>query len=169
MFNRKTVFALLAMIAVAVAGYLFVAARQGTATQKKHSIRQGARKLPAKASKVEGVILESVKFPPEGDEMMEFTVHNDSPRAVRSFTLRAGDFAFTKGSLDTEIVIRPGERLTDKMPTDNIADDAPLVLTAAIFEDGQTHGIPKDVQMIKAIMQEQSERARKEKANEPTN
>ncbi|HLL72145.1 MAG TPA: hypothetical protein VK363_11960 [Pyrinomonadaceae bacterium] len=169
MFNRKIVLALIAMIAVAVAGYLFVAARQGTAAQKKRSIRQGARTLPMTANKVEGVILESVRFPAEGDERIEFTVHNDTPRAVRSFTLRAGDFAFTKGSLDTEIVIRPGERLTDKMPTDNIADNVLLVLTAVIFEDGQTRGIPKDVEMTKGIMREQSERARKEKATEPTN
>ncbi|HEY9405793.1 MAG TPA: hypothetical protein VIQ24_24295 [Pyrinomonadaceae bacterium] len=149
MLNRKNITVMLAMIVVAAAGYLFVTARTGSATQKRTTIRQGARTIPRLDSKVKGVVLESAKFG-DGDEFTEFTVRNDTQRSITSVTLRAGKFSLLVGDMDTPPFILPGERHTSRIPTDNIADDAPVVLVAASFDDGSVRGTPDDVEEIKS-------------------
>lgn len=144
---KRAFLLLLVLLTVVTAGYK-VAVRPGTAGQKKLTIRKGPRTLPpAVKSLVEGLVITNVRFE-YGDEMTAYDIYNNTDKAVLSVIVRAADGSMTMDSDPGTVLIPPGGRRGDEMPTDNIKDDTPLVLSAAIFEGEVTKGSPKDIERM---------------------
>jgi hypothetical protein len=159
--NYKRSFLLLfALVTVVTTSYL-IAVRSGVAEQKKLTIRRGARTLPPSVkSMVAGLIIANVRFEHGDDEMTVYDIFNNTDQAVLSVVVRAADGSVTIDSDPGTVLIPAGGHYVDRMLTDNIKDDTPLVLSAATFEGEVTKGSPKDVERMTENRRKNHERAR---------
>ena len=144
---KRSLLAIAVLAALVATSYIF-AARPGVAGQKKLMIRKGPRVLPPSVkSEVEGLVIANVRFE-YGDEMTAYDIYNNTDKAVLSVVVRAANGSVTTDSDPGTVLIPPGGRRVDEMPTDNIKDDTPLVLSAATFEGEVTKGSPKDIERM---------------------
>jgi hypothetical protein len=156
---KRSLLGIAVLVALVAAGYMF-AVRPGAAGQKKLTNRKGARLLPPSVkSEVEGLVIANVRFK-HGDETTAYDIFNNTDKAVLSVVVRAAGFALTSDADPNTVLIPPGGRLTDEIPTDNIKDDTPLILSAATFEGEEAKGSLEDVRRMKKYRREKVERAR---------
>lgn len=161
--SYKRAFLLLFVLSTVVTAGYMVAVRPGTAGQKKLTIRKGARTLPPSVeSLVEGLVIANVRFE-HGDEMTVYDIFNNTDKAVLSVVVRAADASLTSDADPGTILIPPGGRHIDRMFSDNIKDDTPLILSAATFEGDEAQGSPKDVRRMQEYRREKLERERHRK------
>jgi hypothetical protein len=155
---KRSLLLLFVFVAVVAVGYM-VAVRPGTAGQKKLTIRKGPRTLPPSVkSLVEGLVIANVRFEHGDDEMTVYDIFNNTDKAVLSVVVRAANGSVTTDSDPGAVLIPPGGHHVDRMFTDNIKDDTPLVLSAAAFEGEVIKGLPKDVERMKERRQKNRER-----------
>jgi hypothetical protein len=148
----------MAALAVLVATSYMLAVRPGVAGQKKLTNRKGSRVLPPMVkSEVEGLVIANIRFE-HGDEMTAYDIFNNTDKAVLSVVVRAADFAMTSDADPGTILIPPGGQHLDLISTDNIKDDTPLILSAAVFEGEEAKGSPKDVSRMQEFRREKLER-----------
>jgi hypothetical protein len=151
------------LVTLVATAYL-LAVRPGTAGQKKLTNRKGPRILPLKVkSKVEGLVITNVRFEHGDDEMTVYDIFNNTDKAVLSVVVRAADFTLTSDADLGAVLIPAGERHVGRIPTDNIKDDAPLILSAATFEGEKAKGSPKDVDRMREYRREKLKRGEQEK------
>jgi hypothetical protein len=159
---KRSLLAIVVLLALITTGYM-VAVRPGAAERKKISNRKGPRVLPpAVKSEVEGLVIANVRFA-RGDEMTVYDIFNNTDKAVLSVVVRAADASLTADADPGAILIPPGGRHVGEMPTDNIKDDTPLVLSAATFEGDEVKGTPRDVRRMNEYRRERRDRVRSEK------
>jgi hypothetical protein len=160
MIYKRSILAIAVLVALVATGYMLVG-RPGAAGQKKLTNRKGARLLPPSIkSEVEGLVITNVRFE-HGDETTAYDIFNNTDKAVLSVVVRAADASLTSDADPGTILIPPGGRYADGMPTDNIKDDTPLVLSAATFEGEEAKGAPKDVRHMQDFRREKLERERR--------
>lgn len=163
---KRSLLLLLVLVTVVAAGYM-LAVRPTVAEQQKLTIRKGPRTLPPSVnSLVEGLIIANPRFEHD-DEMTVYDIYNNTDKAVLSVVVRAADGTVTTDSDPGAVLIPPGGHHVDRMFTDNIKDDTPLVLSAAAFEGEVIKGLPKDVERMKENRQKNRERVQhmKESSN----
>lgn len=159
---KRPLLAIAVIVALVATGYLLTS-RPGAAVQKKLTSRKGPRTLPPSVkSEVDGLAITNVRFG-SGDEMTVYDIINNTDKAVLSVVVRAADFSLTSDADPGAILIPPGGHHVGKMPTDNIEDNTPLVLSAATFEGEDIKGSPKDVRRMKDYRRERLERMRQGK------
>ncbi|HEX8128212.1 MAG TPA: hypothetical protein VF527_03855 [Pyrinomonadaceae bacterium] len=156
---KRFLLAIAVLAALAATGYMLVV-RPGIAGQKKLTNRKGHRVLPlAVKSEVEGLVIANVRFE-HGDEMTVYDIFNNTDKAVLSVVVRAADFTLTSDADPGTSLILPDGRHVSRIPTDNIKDDTPLILSAATFEGEEAKGSPKDVRRMQEFRREKLERGR---------
>jgi hypothetical protein len=132
--------------------------KPGAAEQKKLTNRKGPRTLPPAAkSQVEGLVIENLRFE-YGDEMTVYDIFNHTDKAVLSIVVRAADFTLTSDADPGTVLIPAGAQHVGRIPTDNIKDDTPLILSAATFEGEEAKGSPKDVRRMQEQRREKTKR-----------
>jgi hypothetical protein len=157
---KRSLLLFLVLVTVVAAGYM-LAVRPTVAEQKKLTNRKGPRVLPPTVkSEVEGLVIANVRFE-DGDETTAYDIYNNTDKAVLSVVVRAADASLTTDADPGTILIPPGGQHVDRMPTDNIKDDTPLILSAATFEGEEAKGSPKDVSRMQEFRREKLERVRK--------
>jgi hypothetical protein len=145
---KRTLFAITVLAALVAVVYM-LAVRPGSAGQRKLTNRKGARVLPpAVRSEVEGLSIENLRFEHGDDEVTTYDIFNNTDKAVLSVVVRAADFTLTTNADPGAILIPASGRHTDRIPTDNVKDDTPLILSAATFEGEEAKGSPKDVRRM---------------------
>lgn len=161
---KRSLLGIAALVALIATGYMF-AVRPGAAEQKKLTNRKGPRVLPPGVkSEVEGLVIANIRFK-HGDETIAYDIFNNTDKAVLSVVVRAADFALTSDADPGTVLIPAGGRLADEIPTDNIKDDTPLVLSAATFEGEEAKGLLEDVRRMQKYRREKVERARQAEAS----
>jgi hypothetical protein len=113
-------------------------------------------------SQVEGLVIENLRFE-HSDEMTVYDIFNHTDKAVLSVVVRAADFTLTSDADPGTVLIPAGARHVGRIPTDNIKDDTPLILSAATFEGEQAKGSPKDVDRMREYRREKLKRVEQEK------
>jgi hypothetical protein len=161
--NSKRSFLAIVVLATLVATVYLLVVKPGAAEQKKITNRKGPRTLPPSVrSLVEGLVITNVRFE-HGDEMTVYDIFNHTDKEVLSVVVRAADFTLTSDADPGTVLIRAGERHVGRIPTDNIKDNTPLVLSAATFEGEKAKGSPKDVDRMQEYRREKLKRREQEK------
>jgi hypothetical protein len=159
---KRSLIAIAVLAALVATGYM-LAVRPGIAGQKKLTNRKGPRVLPSVVkSEVEGLVITNVRFE-HGDEATVYDIFNNTDQAVLSLVVRAADFTLTSDADPGAVLIPAGERHVGRIPTDNIKDDTPLILSAATFEGEKAKGLPKDIDRMREYRREKLKRGEQEK------
>jgi hypothetical protein len=159
---KRSLLAIAVLTAFVATGYM-LAVRPGIAGQKKLTNRKGPRVLPTTVkSEVEGLAIANVRFEHDDDATV-YDIFNNTDKAVLSVVVGAADFTLTSDADPGTILIAPRGRHVDRIPTDNIKDDTPLILSAATFEGEEAKGSPKDVRRMQEFRREKLERGRQVK------
>ncbi|HLL15458.1 MAG TPA: hypothetical protein VK388_10360 [Pyrinomonadaceae bacterium] len=161
--SYKRSFIAFAVLAALVATGYMLAVRPTVAEQQKLTNRKGPRILPPTVkSEVEGLVIANVRFE-DGDEATAYDIYNNTDKAVLSVVVRAAGTSLTTDADPGTILIPVGGQHVGRMPTDNIKDDTPLILSAATFEGEEAKGSPKDVSRMQEFRREKLERMRQGK------
>ena len=99
-----------------------------------------------------------------------FEIRNNSHRAVMAVSITCGGPSITKDGLDDEehptVIIEPYGTLTAEM-NDELTRDAPIVISAATFEDGTEEGAESSLKRMHAMRAHERARRKAEKEGQP--
>jgi hypothetical protein len=161
---KRSLLVIAVLAALVATGYMLTL-RPGIAGQRKLTNRKGSRVLPpAVESEVGGLTIENLRFEHSDNEMTVYDIFNNTDKAVLSVVVRAADFTLMTDADPGTILIPAGGRHAGRIPTDNIDDDTPLILSAATFEGEEAKGSPKDVRRMQEHRRVKLERGQRVKA-----
>src|SRR6266851_612855 len=140
---------------------------------KKQELKQEHPKdwlssIPPVKSKVKDLEIINMRIVRAGSEArgVAFEIRNNSSRAVMAIDITSGEAGISKDGLEDEdnptVIIEPYGTLTAEM-NDELTRDAPIVISAATFEDGTEEGTESSLESIHRARAHERARHRAEK------
>lgn len=152
---QKVTIAVSVCAAILVAASVYrVTAYKRIAQQQHKQIEYVTDKLPPIEHKVAGVrIVKAIlEKPGTPDARVVLKFRNYTDVAVTDFTITAGDISVgPDGGLDNDVpetVLEPRGTRTLELPASNFEKDAPIVLAAVVYADGNEEGEDIVLEMI---------------------
>jgi hypothetical protein len=139
--------------------------RQSQTKQPKDWLRS----IPAVESKVKNLQIINPRIVRAGTEMpgVEFEVLNNSDKAVMAIEIACGKRSIAKDGLEDEenptAIIKPYGTLQAEM-SGALEPDKPLVITAAVFDDGKEEGVRNSLELMHKVRNRQRESLKARKA-----
>ena len=132
------------------------------------------RSIPGVESKVKNLQIINPRIVRAGTEMpgVEFEVLNNSDKAVMAIEISCGKHSIAKDGLEDEenptALIEPYGTLQAEM-SGQLEPDKPLVITAAVFDDGKEEGISSSIELMHKVRTRQREslKARRKAETKP--
>ena len=124
--------------------------------------------IPPLKSKVKDLEIINARIIRVGSEArgVAFEIRNNSNRAVMAVDITSGESGISKDGLEDEdnpvVIIEPHGTLTAEMK-DELTRDAPIVISAATFEDGTEEGSESSLESIHRARAHERARHRAEK------
>lgn len=164
--NRLFLFAAVMLVTASViSAAVFSAIRQQPKTQHP---KQWLTSTPPVSSKVKDleIINERIVRPNTDIPGVAFEIRNNSGRAVMAIEIKCGSAGISKDGLEDEqtptVIIEPYGTLTAEM-NDELTPGAPIVISAATFEDGTEEGDDASVKFMQRLRARERARHRAER------
>ncbi len=157
--------AVMVVTALVVSVVVFSAKRQ---KPKQDHPKDWLTSIPPVKSKVKDLEIINARIIGVGSEArgVAFEIRNNSNRAVMAIDITSGESGISKDGLEDEdnptVIIEPYGTLTAEMK-DELARDAPIVISAATFQDGTEEGTESSLESIHKARTHERARHRAEK------
>lgn len=157
--------AVMVVTALAVSVVVFSAKRQ---EPKQQHVEDWLSSIPRLKSKVKDLEIVNARIVRVGTEAqgVAFEIRNNSNRAVMAIDITSGESGISKDGLEDEdnpvVIIEPYGTLTAEMK-DELTRDAPIVISAATFQDGTDEGSESSLESIHRARAHERARHRAEK------
>jgi hypothetical protein len=167
--KRKSVllFAAAILVTACVIGGAVISARRQQPKKQLHP-KDWLVSIPPVSSKIRDLEIINARIVGPGSDMpgVAFEIRNNLDRAVMAVSITCGGPSITKDGLDDEdhpiVVIEPHGVLTAEM-NDELTPDAPIVISAATFDDGTEEGSESSLKLMRAMRAHERARRKSQK------